>query len=1034
MMAEVAGLVIGTVALAGVFKDCVDLFSYICAARSLGRDYEILNAKLDVEKMLLLQWAESVRLLGVHCDHRLNNLQVQETVGKVLAGIRVLLTESQALKDRYGLCPVEEAETRPVAASPISAPLMARFAKEFEAMSLRIQAKPQTVSRVQKTRWAIVDKQKFDALVQELSYFVATLNRIVPQQSLQMEAVIREAIGIRGFAELQVLLEASSAHEKPFSGLVKDAIDRIKNLRILRRLEYPKMDDRRQTVKSPHVRTLQWALAPPGQQPDGDSITAWLETGSGIFWVGGKAGSGKSTLMKYLAAHDAVSARLSSWTAGRTLVMANFFFWELGSGLHQSQEGLFRSLLYTILRKEPGLTNYLVPRMWEEVNASESDRTEPPSFAEWAEIFTRLGTLQGDSHRFCFFIDGLDEYRGHYSDAIDFIENLTKNPNIKAVVSSRPIPQCISRFSFRPNLQLQDLTKRDITFYVEDIIGKHHYLTDLRRYYREETDEILSTVVRKAAGVFLWVQLACRSIVEGLEARDRIDDLRGRVEELPEEVESLILHIIRKIPLRYQPEAARIIQTYFKYHTAHGPDLPCMGLALVDHNNMELTWSWGDLQSASPKLSYGEKKSMCRALEGRLRSRCCGLLEIRSVDPYLEKREGGKPYPCFCGLGNRHDLLVDGQVNFLHLSVLQVLRNPSTWKLDCLQIKDQSFNHYAVLSEAFFRLTLMAVDLLKLWEARDALGAVAETLSPHELGDDWDDSCTDETLSTRLKYQFNGQTRSQMKEMLLYSQRAAKKQPGFISNLLEALRNLALSTERNPALHPISVIKQLEKYAMASVTSTGFVTGIAATKKRRMPEVLRWMTVWHDIDPSSVSPIRKKALLQIDRAETDEEADYEMDSDEFDEFDVISDKTSSDDEHTSTSQPVTRPWTENWLKKRAKESSRNLPTSPAVIEEAVFYLRAGACPKEFETALGSEPVGWAKERIMKLTQQGALKWSAALRLLKLVKLASKASVGDTGRLKNDDALEPMDFATTGKRTLSSGTENAIPQSVKRNKR
>ena len=40
-MAEVAGLVLGAAsvaALVGVFKDCVDLFSMISAARSLGSD------------------------------------------------------------------------------------------------------------------------------------------------------------------------------------------------------------------------------------------------------------------------------------------------------------------------------------------------------------------------------------------------------------------------------------------------------------------------------------------------------------------------------------------------------------------------------------------------------------------------------------------------------------------------------------------------------------------------------------------------------------------------------------------------------------------------------------------------------------------------------------------------------------------------------------------------------------------------------------------------------------------------------------
>ena len=38
-MAEAAGLVLGVVALVGSFKDCLDLFLYVSAAKSVGRDY-----------------------------------------------------------------------------------------------------------------------------------------------------------------------------------------------------------------------------------------------------------------------------------------------------------------------------------------------------------------------------------------------------------------------------------------------------------------------------------------------------------------------------------------------------------------------------------------------------------------------------------------------------------------------------------------------------------------------------------------------------------------------------------------------------------------------------------------------------------------------------------------------------------------------------------------------------------------------------------------------------------------------------------
>jgi hypothetical protein len=83
-MVEVVGLVIGVVGLAGVigaFMDAVDIFNDFTASRDLGRDYEILDNKIDIERTILLQWADHVRLLGPDCDSRLNEASTQHPAG-----------------------------------------------------------------------------------------------------------------------------------------------------------------------------------------------------------------------------------------------------------------------------------------------------------------------------------------------------------------------------------------------------------------------------------------------------------------------------------------------------------------------------------------------------------------------------------------------------------------------------------------------------------------------------------------------------------------------------------------------------------------------------------------------------------------------------------------------------------------------------------------------------------------------------------------------------------------------------------------
>lgn len=62
MALENTGLAIGAAALVGSFYDCIDVYGTIVAARSLTDDAEVLNTKLDVERMMLLQWADRAGL------------------------------------------------------------------------------------------------------------------------------------------------------------------------------------------------------------------------------------------------------------------------------------------------------------------------------------------------------------------------------------------------------------------------------------------------------------------------------------------------------------------------------------------------------------------------------------------------------------------------------------------------------------------------------------------------------------------------------------------------------------------------------------------------------------------------------------------------------------------------------------------------------------------------------------------------------------------------------------------------------------
>src|SRR6202034_4410069 len=99
------------------------------------------------------------------------------------------------------------------------------------------------------------------------------------------------------------------------------------------------------------------------QRRTSNPFLEWLiSDGAPIFWISGKAASGKSTLMKYLHKRPELATTLSDKYANgsENLIMASFFFYDQGkSKLQKSREGLLRALLHCLL-KDRGV-------MWHEV-------------------------------------------------------------------------------------------------------------------------------------------------------------------------------------------------------------------------------------------------------------------------------------------------------------------------------------------------------------------------------------------------------------------------------------------------------------------------------------------------------------------------------------------------------------------------------------------------------------------------------------------------------------------------------------------
>ncbi|KAF2121231.1 hypothetical protein BDV96DRAFT_537854 [Lophiotrema nucula] len=327
-----------------------------------------------------------------------------------------------------------------------------------------------------------------------------------------------------------------------------------KERQILESLRFDTMRHRYHAITDAHRHTFEWLFRPPidlsGEPSIQTHFSDWLTRGSGVYWVSGKPGSGKSTLMKYICDSPETSELLRHWAQTDKLVTASFYFWTAGTEMQRCQRGLLQQLLFEILRECPSFIPTVCSKRW---SSSISD--------DWtlAELRRSIQMLEEVSltTKICFFIDGLDEYDGDHMDLIQVLRNVAKNPKIKICISSRPWPCFEDAFGTDSNakLYLHQLTYDDIARFAQDKLEEIPGFAILKQE-RQVYKDLVSDISRKAQGVFLWVYLCVRSLRGGLLNGDSLSLLRQRLDEIPSDLELFFDKLIESVDTIYRKQMA----------------------------------------------------------------------------------------------------------------------------------------------------------------------------------------------------------------------------------------------------------------------------------------------------------------------------------------------------------------------------------------------------------------------------------------------------------------------------------------------
>lgn len=140
-------------------------------------------------------------------------------------------------------------------------------------------------------------------------------------------------------------------------------------VRILEGLQYPTMTNRYEKILDAHPETFEWAFreTKSGNLP-WSSLPNWLRSSGGVYWISGKAGSGKSCLMKQIFDEPRTRRYLEKWAGKEApMCLATFFFWNSGTPEQKSQIGFLRAILFQVLEQHPDLIPITFPDLWAEM-------------------------------------------------------------------------------------------------------------------------------------------------------------------------------------------------------------------------------------------------------------------------------------------------------------------------------------------------------------------------------------------------------------------------------------------------------------------------------------------------------------------------------------------------------------------------------------------------------------------------------------------------------------------------------------------
>ncbi|KAH6869266.1 prion-inhibition and propagation-domain-containing protein [Thelonectria olida] len=166
------------------FSVCLEYFQLYKTAKATSFDSQVLLFKFDCEHENFIIWGEKHGVLKPSGDQdrnpELDSPDKAEKISKALELIRTLLSDAKALRDTYGVTTTTNSSDAPPQDRQDESYPSNSGLKRLKWLSKRLGPGKQGPSLIEKTRWAINDKNKFGQLIDHIRDLVERLYKILP--------------------------------------------------------------------------------------------------------------------------------------------------------------------------------------------------------------------------------------------------------------------------------------------------------------------------------------------------------------------------------------------------------------------------------------------------------------------------------------------------------------------------------------------------------------------------------------------------------------------------------------------------------------------------------------------------------------------------------------------------------------------------------------------------------------------------------------------------------------------------------------